>query len=66
MANITILESFNKTLIATKKYIDDNFDFSVSNIIKELDLLNVEYYNVAAYGHFGRNDLNLPWERIKK
>lgn len=64
-----LIETFNTEKVSIdkiKKYIDDNFDFSVSNIIKELDLLNVEYYNVAAYGHFGRNDLNLPWERIKK
>ena len=48
------------------KYVSDNFDFSVSNIIKELDLLKPIYYNLAAYGHFGRNDLNLTWEKIKK
>ena len=32
---------------------------------KELDLLNPIYYNLAAYGHFGRTDLNLTWEQIK-
>ena len=47
------------------KYVDDNFDFSVSNIINELNLLNTKYYPVAAYGHFGRTDIDLPWERIK-
>lgn len=45
-------------------FVDEKFDFSVSNIIKELNLLNTKYYDVAAYGHFGRNDLNLPWEKI--
>ena len=56
-------EKINKSEIYN--YVNNNFNFSVSNIIKELDLLNVEYYNVAAYGHFGRLDLNLPWEKIK-
>lgn len=47
------------------QYVEDNFDFSVSNIIKELDLLNTEFYPLAAYGHFGRTDLNVKWEEIK-
>lgn len=47
------------------EYVNNNFDFSVSNIIKELDLLNIEYYKLAAYGHFGRTDMYLPWEQIK-
>ena len=38
----------------------------VDNIIKELDLYNVEYYKLASYGHFGRNELNLPWEKTKE
>ena len=64
-----LIETFNTEKVSIdkiKKYIDDNFDFSVSNIIKELDLLNVEYYNVAAYGHFGRNDLDVAWEKTDK
>ena len=48
------------------KFINDNFDFSVDNIIKELNLNRPIYYQIASYGHFGRNDLNLPWERIKE
>lgn len=47
------------------KYVKNNFNFSVDNIIKELDLLNPIYYQLAAYGHFGRDDLNLSWEQIK-
>lgn len=47
------------------EFVDCNFDFRVSNIIKELDLLNVSYFDVACYGHFGRDDLDLPWEKIK-
>ncbi|MDD2391464.1 MAG: methionine adenosyltransferase [Bacilli bacterium] len=44
------------------KYVYDNFDFSVSNIIKELDLLKPIYYDLASYGHFGRET---TWEKIK-
>lgn len=40
------------------------FNFSPSAIIERLDLLNVKFSSVACYGHFGRNDLNLPWERL--
>lgn len=47
------------------KYIENNFNFSVDNIIKELDLQKPIYYPLAAYGHFGRKDLNLSWEQIK-
>lgn len=42
------------------------FDFSVSGIINGLSLKDVTYKDVAAYGHFGRLDLNLPWERTDK
>lgn len=47
------------------KYIKDNFNFSVQNMIDELDLLRPIYYDLASYGHFGRDDLNLTWEKIK-
>ena len=46
-------------------FVKNNFNFRVSNIINELDLLNVSYFDVACYGHFGRSDLDLPWEKIK-
>lgn len=48
------------------KYVEDNFDFSVSNIIEQLDLKRSIYYDLANYGHFGRWDLDLTWERIKE
>ena len=48
------------------KFIKENYDFSVNNIIEELDLLKPIYYNTAAYGHFGRTDINLPWEKTKR
>lgn len=42
------------------------FDFSVAGIISNLSLTKVTYKPVAAYGHFGRDELNLPWERTDK
>ena len=47
------------------QYINNNFDFSVQNIIEELDLLRPIYYDLACYGQFGRKELNLTWEKIK-
>lgn len=47
------------------QYVENHFDFSVSNMIQELDLLKPIYYDLACYGHFGREDLNLSWEKIK-
>lgn len=43
-----------------------HFDLRPAGIIKELDLRRPIYRQVAAYGHFGRNDLDLPWERTDK
>lgn len=42
------------------------FNLSPSGIIKMLDLNRPIYRQVASYGHFGRNDLNLPWEKMDK
>jgi S-adenosylmethionine synthetase len=42
------------------------FDLSPSGIIRTLDLRRPIYRQVAAYGHFGRPDLDLPWERTDK
>lgn len=44
----------------------EHFDLRPAGIIKELDLRRPIYRQVAAYGHFGRNDLDLPWERTDK
>ena len=46
--------------------IRDNFDLSPTGIIKMLDLRQPIYKQVSAYGHFGRLDLDLPWERLDK
>ena len=60
------IETFgtNKTTLSEiEKYIYDNFDFSVDNIINELDLKKPIYYDLASYGHFGRKEYS--WEKDK-
>ncbi|MFR4997838.1 MAG: methionine adenosyltransferase domain-containing protein, partial [Clostridium paraputrificum] len=42
------------------------FDLRPGAIIKDLDLRRPIYKQTAAYGHFGRTDLNLPWEQLNK
>ena len=44
----------------------ENFDLRPAGIIKMLDLRRPIYKQTAAYGHFGRNDLDLPWEKLDK
>lgn len=44
----------------------ENFDLRPAGIIKMLDLRRPIYKQTAAYGHFGRNDLDLPWERLDR
>ena len=49
-----------------EKIIMENFDMRPANIIRELDLLRPIYRQTASYGHFGRNDLDLPWEKTDR
>ncbi len=42
------------------------FDLRPGAIIRDLELRRPLYRQTAAYGHFGRNDLNLPWEELNK
>lgn len=44
----------------------DHFDFRPAAIIHNFDLRRPIYQQLSAYGHFGRNDLNLPWEQLDK
>ena len=46
--------------------IRENFDLRPAGIIKMLDLRRPIYKQTAAYGHFGRHDLDLPWEKLDK
>ncbi|MBE6949470.1 MAG: methionine adenosyltransferase [Ruminococcaceae bacterium] len=44
--------------------VEDLFDLRPAKIISKLDLLNTLYLPTASYGHFGRTDVDLPWERV--
>lgn len=48
------------------RLITSNFDCSVKNIIDSLKLREQKYQQTATYGHFGRDDLQLPWEQLDK
>ncbi len=48
------------------RLIDEHFDLRPGAIIRDLDLRRPIYRQTAAYGHFGRDDLDLPWERTDK
>jgi methionine adenosyltransferase len=48
------------------KIVEKNFDFRPAAIIRDLDLRRPIYRNTAAYGHFGRTDVELPWEKLDK
>ena len=50
----------------TVEIVRENFDLRPAGIIKMLDLRRPIYKQTAAYGHFGRNDLDLPWEKTDK
>ena len=51
---------------AIEEILDKVFDPRPAAIIKNLDLRRPIYKQVASYGHFGRNDLDLPWEKLDK
>lgn len=53
----------NKSIAAIKDFVKSSFDLTPWGMIKTLDLLNVKYLPTAAYGHFGRDDIVLPWEQ---
>ena len=46
--------------------VEKNFDLRPAAIIRDLDLRRPIYRQTAAYGHFGRTDVDLPWEHTDK
>lgn len=64
-----MVDTFGTGKLDDNKIVDiirENFDLRPAGIIKMLDLRRPIYKQTAAYGHFGRNDLNLPWEKLDK
>lgn len=64
-----LVETFGTAKIAEDKIaelVKKNFSLSPNGIIRELDLLRPIYKQTAAYGHFGRTDVDLPWEHTDK
>jgi len=64
-----MVDTFGTGRLADEKLVEivrENFDLRPAGIIKMLDLRRPIYRQTAAYGHFGRNDLNLPWEALDK
>ena len=64
-----MVDTFGTGKIHDDKLVDiirENFDLRPAGIIKMLDLRRPIYKQTAAYGHFGRTDLDLPWERLDK
>ena len=63
------VDTFGTGKLDSEKLVEivrENFDLRPAGIIKMLDLRRPIYKQTAAYGHFGRNDLNLPWEALDK
>ena len=64
-----MVDTFGTGKLPDEKLVDmirENFDLRPAGIIKMLDLRRPIYKQTAAYGHFGRSDLDLPWEKTDK
>ena len=64
-----MIDTFGTGKVSDQKLVDiirEHFDLRPAGIIKMLDLRRPIYKQTAAYGHFGRDDLDLPWEKLDK
>ena len=64
-----MVDTFGTGKLGNDKLVEiirENFDLRPAGIIKMLDLRRPIYKQTAAYGHFGRNDLDLPWEKLDR
>ena len=64
-----MIDTFGTGKISDEKLVEvvrENFDLRPAGIIKMLDLRRPIYKQTAAYGHFGRTDVELPWEKLDK
>ncbi len=64
-----MVDTFGTGKLSDDKLVEiirENFDLRPAGVIRMLDLRRPLYKQTAAYGHFGRNDLDLPWEKLDK
>ena len=64
-----MVDTFGTGKLSEDKIVElirENFDLRPAAIIKNLDLRRPIYKQTAAYGHFGRSDINVPWEKLDK
>ena len=64
-----MVDAFGTGKLSDEKLVEiirEHFDLRPAGIIKMLDLRRPIYKQTAAYGHFGRTDLDLPWEKLDK
>ena len=64
-----MVDTFGTGKLSNEKLVEiirENFDLRPAGIIKMLDLRRPIYKQTAAYGHFGRTDVDLPWEKLDK
>ena len=64
-----MVDSFGTGKVSDEKLaeiVEKHFDLRPAAIIRDLDLRKPIYKQVAAYGHFGRTDIDVPWERLNK
>ena len=62
-----MVETFGTAKVSEKRLVNvikDNFDLTPGGIINNFDLMRPLYSQITNYGHFGRLDLNLPWEKL--
>ena len=63
------VDTFGTSVLSNEELVNlvnKNFDLRPAAIIRDLDLKRPIYKQTASYGHFGRDDLDLPWERLDK
>ena len=66
---LVMVDTFGTGKLSDEKLVEiirENFDLRPAGIIKMLDLRRPIYKQTAAYGHFGRNDIDVPWEKTDK
>ena len=64
-----MVDTFGTGAVEDDKLVEivrENFDLRPAGIIQMLDLRRPIYKQTAAYGHFGRTDIDLPWEKLDK